>query len=54
MGSAVGLPGAYVTEMESCMDVFRLPAPTSFQAKRKLSRRFDGTLVLEIEAVKVE
>jgi len=52
-GTAVGLPGAYVTEMESCMDLERTPAPTTFQGKRKLARRFDGTLVLEVEAVKV-
>lgn len=54
VGTAIGLPGGQVTETESCLDSFRVPGPTTFQAKRKLSRRFDESLLLEVEAIKVE
>lgn len=53
LGIAAGVPGGYVTETESCLDGSRVPAPKTFQAKRKLSRRFDESLLLEVEAVKV-
>lgn len=53
VGAAVGLPGASVTEAESCMDVARIPAPKTFQAKRKLARRFDESLLLELEVLTV-
>jgi len=53
VGTAIGLPGALVTETESCVDNSRVPGPKTFQAKRKLSRRFDESLLLEVEAIKV-
>mmetsp|Transcript_30310 Transcript_30310/g.116245 ORF Transcript_30310/g.116245 Transcript_30310/m.116245 type:complete len:270 (-) Transcript_30310:2532-3341(-) len=53
VGTVVGLPGASLNETESCMDLSRLPAPSTYQGVRKLSRRFDGTLILEVEAVQV-
>ena len=31
IGTAIGLPGALVTETESCVDNFRVPIPTTFQ-----------------------
>jgi len=54
VGSALGLPGASVTEAEGCLDNVRVPSPTTFQAKRKLGRRFDESLLLEVEVVKVK
>uniref|UniRef100_A0A7S4KNQ0 PPIase FKBP-type domain-containing protein n=1 Tax=Guillardia theta TaxID=55529 RepID=A0A7S4KNQ0_GUITH len=53
IGSAVGLPGGAVTEAETCLDFFRVPSPATFQAKRKLSRRFDENLLMEVEVIKV-
>eukprot|EP00960_Hanusia_phi_P054945 762820-Hanusia_phi.AAC.13 len=53
IGSAVGLPGAAVTEAETCLNYYRVPSPSTFQAKRKLSRRFDENLLMEVEVMKV-
>ena len=33
IGTAIGLPGALVTETESCVDNFRVPSPTTFQVR---------------------
>ena len=54
VGTAIGLPGGQVTETESCMDTSLVPSPNTFQAKRKLSRRFDESLLMEVELVKVK
>eukprot|EP00285_Hemiselmis_virescens_P016121 CAMPEP_0173382904 /NCGR_PEP_ID=MMETSP1356-20130122/5434_1 /TAXON_ID=77927 ORGANISM="Hemiselmis virescens, Strain PCC157" /NCGR_SAMPLE_ID=MMETSP1356 /ASSEMBLY_ACC=CAM_ASM_000847 /LENGTH=278 /DNA_ID=CAMNT_0014337497 /DNA_START=81 /DNA_END=917 /DNA_ORIENTATION=- len=53
IGTAIGLPGGAVTEAEGCLDTNRVPVPTTFQAKRKLGRRFDETMLLEVEVVAV-
>lgn len=53
IGSALGLPGASVAEAETCLDTTRVPAPQTFQARRKLARRFDESLLVEVQAVKV-
>ena len=36
------------------MDMALVQGPNTFQAKRKLSRRFDESLLMEVELVKVK
>jgi len=53
LGATGTVPGA-ITYTEGCMDLDLLPSPRTFQAKRKLARRFDESLIAEIEVVSVE
>ena len=45
--------GAEVEQVEACMDKTRLPQPRNFQARRRMARRFDESLLVEIELAKV-
>ena len=45
--------GASVEEVEGCLDKTRLPQPSSFQAQRRFARRFDESLLVEIDLVQI-
>jgi len=53
VGLAVGLPGAGAANQEACMDKSLLPQPASFSAERRFSRRFDESLIVEVELMSV-
>lgn len=53
--SAVGqavVPLAEIVDIEGCLDFDRIPAPGNYGAKRRLARRFDEGLLVEVELVK--
>lgn len=54
VGTAVGIPAVSVAEAEDCLDLRRLPTPGNYGARRRLARRFDEALIVEVEVVNVK
>lgn len=52
MGVMVGLPGGKTENEETCLND-KLPQPVDFGSKRRFSRRFDESLIVEAELVGV-
>eukprot|EP00639_Heterosigma_akashiwo_P007360 CAMPEP_0194561902 /NCGR_PEP_ID=MMETSP0292-20121207/2518_1 /TAXON_ID=39354 /ORGANISM="Heterosigma akashiwo, Strain CCMP2393" /LENGTH=281 /DNA_ID=CAMNT_0039410417 /DNA_START=77 /DNA_END=923 /DNA_ORIENTATION=+ len=53
LGKTGTVPGG-ITAVEGCIDTSLLPAPVGFQAQRKFARRFDESLIAEIELVGIK
>eukprot|EP00611_Tribonema_gayanum_P010158 TRINITY_DN2007_c0_g1_i2.p1 TRINITY_DN2007_c0_g1~~TRINITY_DN2007_c0_g1_i2.p1 ORF type:complete len:158 (-),score=24.82 TRINITY_DN2007_c0_g1_i2:194-667(-) len=53
VGIASGIPGATIAKVEDCIDETLEPRPVSYGAKRRMARRFDEALIVEIEPVAV-
>lgn len=54
VGVAAGLPMGGAENNGTCLDEALLPQPQDFAAKRRFSRRFDESLIVELELVGVE
>jgi len=50
MGIVAGIPGGKTENEETCLNT-KLPQPTDFGSKRRFSRRFDESLIVEAELV---
>jgi len=51
VGLIAGLPVGGAEQQEDCLDSARLPQPQDFASKRRFSRRFDESLIVEAELV---
>ncbi|CAN0008071.1 unnamed protein product [Discosporangium mesarthrocarpum] len=51
MGALSGVPGAALAKVEDCIDTRLEPRPVGYGATRRMSRRFDETLIVEVEVV---
>ncbi|CAN0056791.1 unnamed protein product [Scytosiphon promiscuus] len=51
MGVMSGVPGAALAKVEDCIDVTLEPRPVGYGATRRMARRFDETLIVEVELV---
>jgi len=49
VGASVGLPGGGAEKQEACIQQDKLPQPVDFASKRRFSRRFDESLIVEVE-----
>jgi hypothetical protein len=38
-------------QVEDCLDLTRIPSPASFGARRRMGRRFDESLIVEVEVL---
>jgi hypothetical protein len=45
------VPGTKIQDQEDCLDLTRVPAPTSYAARRRMGRRFDESLIIEVAVV---
>ncbi|TFJ83384.1 hypothetical protein NSK_005316 [Nannochloropsis salina CCMP1776] len=52
LAAAFIVPGTKITDTEDCLDMTRIPSPTSYAAKRRMGRRFDESLIVEVEVVR--
>ncbi|KAM3567795.1 hypothetical protein VYU27_010068 [Nannochloropsis oceanica] len=52
LAAAFIVPGTKITDTEDCLDLTRIPSPTSYAARRRMGRRFDESLIVEVELVK--
>ena len=52
LGQAV-VPLAEIVDNDACIEDVLLPQPRNFGAKRRLARRFDEGLLVEVEVVDV-
>mmetsp|Transcript_43147 Transcript_43147/g.94042 ORF Transcript_43147/g.94042 Transcript_43147/m.94042 type:complete len:362 (-) Transcript_43147:59-1144(-) len=48
-----GIPNAGVENEETCIDLNKQPAPADYAAKRRFARRFDESLIVEVDLVGV-
>jgi len=48
-GALTGLPGAGAEREETCIDTDKLPLPLDYGAQRRFGRRFDESLIVEVE-----
>lgn len=51
VGAVAGLPGAGVENEGDCLDESKLPKPVDFAAQRRFARRFDESLIVEVDLV---
>mmetsp|Transcript_87785 Transcript_87785/g.274981 ORF Transcript_87785/g.274981 Transcript_87785/m.274981 type:complete len:349 (+) Transcript_87785:53-1099(+) len=51
VGVLAGLPSGGAQNEETCLDENKLPQPVDFASKRRFSRRFDESLIVEVELV---
>eukprot|EP00903_Cladosiphon_okamuranus_P009642 g9175.t1 len=51
MGVMSGVPGAALAKVEDCIDLTLEPKPVGYGATRRMARRFDETLIVEVEVV---
>ncbi|CAM9612195.1 unnamed protein product [Pylaiella littoralis] len=51
MGVMSGVPGAALAKVEDCIDLTLEPRPVGYGATRRMARRFDETLIVEVEMV---
>ncbi|CAE7216152.1 ANK1 [Symbiodinium pilosum] len=49
VGAIAGLPAAGAEKESSCLDTSLLPQPEDWNAKRRFERRFDESLIVEVE-----
>jgi len=49
VGAISGIPGASIESNDSCLMADLLPQPADFQEKRRFLRRFDESLIVELE-----
>jgi FKBP-type peptidyl-prolyl cis-trans isomerase len=49
----VVVPTATMVATEACLDASKQPYPTSFAQQRRMAQRFDQSLILEVEVVKI-
>jgi len=54
VGALAGLPGAGAENEEACLDESLLPQPGDYGAKRRFARRFDESLIVEVQLVGVD
>ena len=47
------VPTAKVELIEQCIDTTKQPSPRTYQARRRLARRFDEALLTQVEVVQV-
>ena len=48
------VPTATMVATESCFDTTKQPFPTTFAEQRRMAQRFDQTLLMEVQIVKIE
>ena len=46
------VPGTKIDARDDCFDLTRVPSPTSYAARRRMGRRFDESLIVEVEVVR--
>eukprot|EP00904_Undaria_pinnatifida_P010997 jgi/Undpi1/7027/HiC_scaffold_21.g09501.m1 len=51
MGVMSGVPGAALAKVEDCIDLTLEPRPVGYGATRRMARRFDETLIVEVEMI---
>lgn len=49
IGTLAGVPGSGAENEETCLDESKLPKPKDFGEKRRFARRFDESLIVEVE-----
>ena len=47
------VPLATIESAEQCYDAQRQPQPRGYQAKRRFARRYDESLIMEVEVLAV-
>jgi len=50
----VVVPTATMVEQEACFDKAKLPFPGTYAQERRMAQRFDQSLIMEVELVKVQ
>lgn len=50
-GAVAGIPAAGAQNEETCIDDSKLPQPSDYASKRRFGRRFDESLIVEVELV---
>ena len=48
------VPGTKIEDAGRCLDTTRIPSPVSYSAKRRMNRRFDESLILEVDVVSIK
>jgi hypothetical protein len=43
-----------MVQQESCFDMTKQPFPTSYAQQRRMAQRFDQSLIMEVQVVKVK
>jgi len=46
------VPGTKIDARDDCFDLTRVPSPTSYAARRRMGRRFDESLIVEVEVAR--
>lgn len=47
------VPGTQVQENDACFSSSRVPTPGNYAARRRMLRRYDETLIVDLEVVEV-
>lgn len=48
------VPGTQVQENDACFAVDRVPSPMNYGARRRMMRRYDETLIVDLELANVK